>query len=99
MAALIFIGEALVVAVCVKIFDMGEAPTFCAVIAVWCIVCAFASYFNNKSNNTTHKPRQNQKQQESDCLHCPCCFGINTLMDDDGNCTCFDCQTCWKEEI
>ena len=99
MMVLVIAGEALVVGICVKVFDMDEAATFGVVFAMCFIVVVIAACFKSDRKRPTYKNKQRHSPPAiDDSLHCPYCYGINTLMDDEGCCTCFDCKTIWKEE-
>ena len=53
IVALFVVVEALIIAVCIGIFDMDQAATYPVVIGVLLIVLAIAAYFQNDSNRTT----------------------------------------------
>lgn len=96
---LVVVIELLTTAICMKVFGMSEIPTYCANFSVLCVICAFAVYYDDEYNGITPKAKQKQEPQEYsyDNPLCPYCLSINTIVDDEGFCTCFDCGNCWKE--
>ena len=97
---LVIVIEVLTTAICIKVFEMSEIPTYCVNFSVLCIICAFAVYYDDEYNGTTPKAKQRQKPEEHphDNPTCPYCLSIvNTTIDEDGYCTCFDCGSFWKE--
>lgn len=97
---LVIVVETLTIVVCVKVFGMGEGSTLCAILAVLCIVLAFAIYYDEGYNGNAQKKGSRQQPQEdiNSIPHCPYCFSGNTTMDEYGNCLCFDCKAHWKED-
>lgn len=100
MVLLVIAAETLTMAVCAKVFGMGEGSTLCAVIAVLCVILAIALYFDDEHNGNNKKGKPTQMPQEdiNAIPHCPYCFSGNTYMDEEGNCLCFDCNAHWREE-
>lgn len=93
--------EFLVAFLCYSVFGMSEIVTVFIILLIWCIVLIFA-YYHNKSKYVTSKVKHKEQVQENFSVvsgpHCPYCFSINTLMDSDGYCSCFDCKAIWQEE-
>ena len=97
---LVIAMETLTIAICVKVFGMGEGSTLSALLAVLSIILAFAIYYGEDYNSDTpkRKPRQVSQEDINSIPHCPYCFSGNTTIDEYGNCLCFDCKAHWKEE-
>lgn len=88
--------ETAIAAICINVFGLGEGSTFCFVLAVLCIVLAFAAYHDDK-------PAPNVKSQEPqedsrDTQNCPYCFSIKTTVDENGIGFCYDCESYWGVE-
>lgn len=99
---LVIAMETLTIAICVKVFGMGEGSTLSAVLAVLCVILAFAIYYDDDYNGDTNTQKREPKQVSQEYFnsipHCPYCFSGNTTIDEYGNCLCFDCKAHWKEE-
>ena len=61
---LLIVVEILTTAICVKVFDMGEIPTYCANFAMICVVCAFAAYYDKEYNGITTKRGGNKSEEK-----------------------------------
>lgn len=97
---LIVAAEILTIAMCINVFDFGSGATLCTAIAVFCVTFAVVVYISRDKNGNTQKKRHRPMQHVDidNTPHCPECFSGNTIMDELGNCYCFDCNTHWREE-